>query len=191
MTHITPQQFAAAFLQAASAAETEIIARWDGPLRDYTSLMFTTVFPAIAPHLGVECYSGDYFLLDCIYYAERDIEHFSPNSYYAKYLSVSLEHENNIAGTAVEMNKLQLFNTPLKVLITYAHLPSERALFLERYAKIVRAADVFGDFATFRRQLVIFGSSREAAIDWHFFVYEESGFQEIQVAYALRSLGAN
>ena len=182
MTRVTPEQFAAAFLRAATASQAEILERWNGPRRDYTSLIFANVLPAIATPLGIECYNGDYYGLDCVYYAQRDIEHFGPNTYYANCISVALEHENIIEGTAVEMNKLQLFNASLKVLITYAQLPSDRAFHLDRYAKMVRAADIFGDFATLRRQLVIFGSTRESAVDWHFFVYEDAEFRELQVA---------
>ena len=182
MIRVTPEQFSGAFLRAATTSQVEILERWNGPRRDYTSLIFTNVLPAIAAPLGIECYNGDYYGLDCVYYAERDIEHFAPNTYYAHCISVALEHENIIAGTAVEMNKLQLFNAPLKVLITYAQLPSDREFHLGRYAKMVKAADIFGDFSTLRRQLVIFGSTREAGVDWHFFVYEDAGFREIQVA---------
>jgi len=67
----------------------------------------------------------------------------------------------------------------LKVLITYAQDSTVRNFHLTRYAKIVQGADLFGDFATLRRQLVIFGSIANDVITWHFYAYESSGFQEI------------
>jgi hypothetical protein len=117
-------------------------------------------------------YSADYYTLVCIYYTERDTDHFSPDTTYAKYICIALEHENDIRGSAIEMNKLQLFNAPLKVLITYTQHASERAAYLESYTKILRGADIFGDFATHRRQLVVFGDKQETTVNWRFYVYE-------------------
>jgi hypothetical protein len=178
MIRVTPLQFKVAFLQVVSAAQVDLVTRWDAR-KDYTALMRATILPSIASHLGVQVYSADYYTLDCIYFAERDAAHFGTQATYATCISIALEHENDIAGTAIEVNKLQLFNAPLKVLITYAQTASERAFYLERYCKIIRAADIFDDFATLRRQLVIFGSRQELAANWHFYAYEASGFQDV------------
>ena len=183
MTRITPQQFKDAFLRAISASKEDILARWYGPQADYTRLMRETVLPEIGNQLNIKVYSADYYTLDCIYYTERDTEYFSSNTTYAKYICIALEHENNVRSSATEMNKLQLFNAPLKVLITYtAPHASERAAYLERYTKILQGADVFGDFATHRRQLVVFGDRQETTVNWHFYAYEATGFQEIHNA---------
>ena len=181
MIRITPQQFKDAFLQVVSNAQTDLLTRWDAA-KDYTSFMRETIFPALAPLLGVKVYSGDYYTLDCIYFTERDTEHFGAHTTYATHLNIALEHENDIRGSATEVNKLQLFNAPLKVLITYCHDASERDFYLQRYNKILRAADIFGDIATLRRQLVIFGTRHDSSINWHFYAYEPSGFQELQLA---------
>src|SRR5438128_972707 len=132
MIRITPQQFKDAFLAVITAAQGELITRWDVP-RDYTSFMRGTILPAVAPSLGLHVYSGEYYTLDCIYFAESDAEHFGSLATYATSISIALEHENFISGTATEMNKLQLFNAPLKVLITYSQSESERAFYLQRY----------------------------------------------------------
>ncbi len=181
MTRISPEQFRNAFLQVVSATQAECLARWD-TRRPYTAHMRETILPGIAPVLGVQVCPWDYYTLDCVYFAERDTESFGPQSNYAKCFSVALEHENDISGTAVEMNKLQLFNAPLKVLITYADTEAQRAYYLECYARIVREADIFGDFTTLRRQLVIFGSRDDCNAYWHFYTFEEDGFRELKVA---------
>src|SRR6266567_5247234 len=177
MTTISPQQFKDAFLQVVTKYQTDLITRWAAK-KDYTPFMRDRILPEIAPLLGIEVYSGDYYTLDCIYYTSKDTEHFGAHTTYASFISIALEHENDIRGTATEMNKLQLFNAPLKVLITYCQSASERALYLEHYKKILQAGDIFGDFATLRRHLVIFGSRHESVANWHFYVYESSGFQE-------------
>jgi hypothetical protein len=177
----SPQQFKDAFLQADSTFQSEIFDCW-GNWPERTHIMLKTVSPAIAQILNVNVYPGDYYTLDSIYYTERDTEHFPETSYHAKNICVALEHENNITRSVEEMNKLQLFNTPLKVLITYNPHASERAAQLARYTKILENADVFGDFATLRRQMVIFGDKQEAKVHWQFYVYETTGFQEMRNA---------
>jgi len=64
---------------------------------------------------------------------------------------------------------------PLKVLITYAAEGAETESLLRRYEGIMSDADVFNDFATLRKQLVIFGTPRTMR-EWRFYVYESDGF---------------
>ena len=190
MTQITPERFKDAFLQVVSARETDLLTRWDAPY-DYTLFMQHTVLAEIAPLLGLE-YFPEYYKIDGIYFAERDLEHFAQGSTYATSLSVALEHENDIRYSAHEVNKLQLYNTPLKVLITYSTggpeakpdiVAAEHKFYLERYAKILRKGDIFNDFASLRRHLIIFGSVQKVEgnypVKWEFYAYESSGFQEL------------
>ena len=178
MKRITPQQFKDAFLQAVSNEQSRLLELWYAK-GEYTQFVKSTVLRDIGQHIGLNTYSHEYWYLDCIYYESFDLEHFSAKSSFAHYIAVALEHENDLTSTYVEMNRLSTFNTPLKVLITYAQTPAERALYLEHYTKILRAADIFGDFATQKRQLVIFGSENGTTASWHFYVYEASGFQEL------------
>jgi len=53
--------------------------------------------------------------------------------------------------TFVEMNKLQHYNTPLKVFIGYASDDLDAAVWLKGYGEIIRDADIFRDIATHRR----------------------------------------
>jgi|UniRef100_UPI0037832C52 hypothetical protein len=178
MTRITPLQFKDAFLTAVTSVDSQIVALWD-ERRDYTALILDIVFPKIATELGISVFNANYYYLDSIFYAERDGGHFGPTATYAKCISIAMEHEHDVTGTAVEMNKLQLFNAPLKVLITYAQTEQMRSFYLDRYTKIVREADIFADFATLRRSLVIFGSLSGQVVTWYFYAYDSSGFQVI------------
>ena len=90
-----------------------------------------------------------------------------------------MEHENYARGSCNEMNKLQLFNSPLKVLITYARPGFGLEEHLERYTKIVRWADAFGDFTIHRRQLVVFGDMPLGIPEWRGYAYESNGFVQI------------
>ncbi len=178
MVHITPNQFKDAFLKAVSLVESQVVELWDEK-RDYTALVLDIIFPEVAKQLGLSVYNANYYYLDSIFYAEKDLEHFNSTNTYAKCISIAMEHEHDIRGTAVEVNKLQLFNAPLKVLITYAQNDSIRSFYLDRYTKIIQGADIFSDIATLRRQLVIFGSVADDVVTWHFYAYEPTGFQVI------------
>jgi hypothetical protein len=43
----------------------------------------------------------------------------------------------------------------------------------------MREADVFSDFSTLRKQLVIFGSRDGNKVNWGFYVYKDGGFFRI------------
>ena len=178
MKIVSPQQFKTAFQDVASLLEPDILRCWTSGSQ-FTALFRRTILAQVAEELGLEVYSEkDYYWLDAIFYEEKDTVHFGPDKTYAKYISVALEHENIPTDTAIEMNKLQLFNTPLKVLITYGN-GNNAEMFLEKYARIVADADVFSDFTTKRRQLVIFGpagSRPPAQLNWSFYVYANGSF---------------
>ena len=76
------------------------------------------------------------------------------------------------------MNKLQLINSPLKVLITYASTEWHQG-YLKEYAEMIKAADVFMDISTQRKQLVVFGHEEEKRISWFFYQYGNGKFNEI------------
>jgi len=58
-------------------------------------------------------------------------------------LNVVIEHENASGKTTyIEINKLQHYNTPLKVFIGYVSSDEKAAALLEEYAKIIHDADI-------------------------------------------------
>jgi hypothetical protein len=82
---------------------------------------------------------------------------------------------NKPVKTHEVMNKLQMFNAPLKVLITYAAEGAEGDSLLRKYEAVISESDVFSDIATLRQQLVIFGTPKTLR-DWRFYAYENDGF---------------
>jgi hypothetical protein len=112
-------------------------------------------------------------------FLDRDTVNFKPQWTYVHSISVALEHENNAGDSMVEINKLQLFNAPLKVLVPYPYLrqgPNSADSLLRRYAEAIQLADLFDDFSTLRRQLVIFGSKVNGNVVWRGFEYLEQAF---------------
>ena len=158
MTHISPERFYSSFEAVAREYQPQLTQCWNS-CPQYTALIRGQFLPALSKRLDLCCYGEDYYTLDAIFYSKADTTHFPSQWVYAESISVALEHEHDANGTFTEMHKLQLFNCPLKVLITYPYSrgKNEAARLLESYADIVARADVFNDISTLRRQLVIFG----------------------------------
>lgn len=182
MKKITPERFRDAFSGVVSSAEPSIRSVY-GRSKDLTALMRSDILPAVAEKLGLKCYSDkDYYWLDAIFCEEYDLKNF-PGKKYARNITVAIEHENDIDSTASEMNKLQIYNASLKVLITYCTYCDHDVdldYWLPMYTDIVEGADVFSDFSTKRRQLVVFGTLWNGdELLWRYFLYDGSGFVKI------------
>jgi hypothetical protein len=107
-------------------------------------------------------------------YEERGVDNTGKYATYANWISVAIEHENDSSRAHEKMNKLQSFNAPLKVLITYAADDASDIL-LQKYENLIKSADVFNDVATLRQQLVILGTPKTVR-EWRFYAYENGGF---------------
>jgi hypothetical protein len=110
-----------------------------------------------------------------MFYEERATDDFGNFTAYAKWISVAIEHANHGSKGHETINKLQAFNAPLKVLITYAAEGAETDALLSKYQKVMSGSDVFNDFATLRQQLLILGTPRTIR-KWRFYAYESDGF---------------
>jgi hypothetical protein len=144
-------------------------------VESYTYFMRSNIFPKIARQLGLLAWNKEYYALSGMFYEERGRDYFGKYTTYAKWISVALEHANRPAKTHEEINKLQMFNAPLKVLITYAAEGAEGDSLLRRYEAVISESDTFNDIATLRQQLVIFGTPKTRR-EWRFYAYESDGF---------------
>lgn len=185
MRRVTPEQFADAFLYALSHHANELNAHWDLSkpagyrVASYTQLIRENLLPTTAGQLGLHHFCSDYYTLDAIFYSERDTENFGTVSTYAKFIEVAIEHELNAWDAHRELNKLQLFNSPLKVLITYATRENDRQDLLRKFEKLLAEADCFGDVSTLRRQLVIFGSEDDIT-NWACYRYANGALRQFE-----------
>jgi hypothetical protein len=182
MKIVSPIQFKEAFEKVSSEVTQELIDLWQKP-KEYTKFMRSTILPRMADELCLEVYCHvDYWkLLDAIFYERKDTLHFADDMVYAEYITIAVEFENLPRDSRIEMNKLQLFNTPLKVLITYADEATAEDL-LAIYARIMNTSDVFSDFSTQRRQLVIFGPDPfkiANQLNWTFHIFDNGSFKSI------------
>jgi hypothetical protein len=181
MKKVTPERFKAVFGSVVTepSIQSWIVSDWNNR-SFYTSKMRLEVLPSVAKRLELLAYSGkDYYWLDAIFCEAYDHDHFPVNSQFAKYIAVAIEHEHDCGSTVSEMNKLQIYNTPLKVLITYCNSDNKTEELLAKYAKIMREADVFSDFDHLRKQLVIIGKLKGTLVDWFYYVYDGSCFVRI------------
>jgi hypothetical protein len=175
MKTITPREFRNAFVAVLKAEQDSFRTAVGFEAKSYTYFMRSNIFPQIAKHLGLLAWNKEYYALDGMFYEERGTDDFGKYTTYAKWISVALEHANKPSKTHEEIHKLQMFNAPLKVLITYAAEGAESDSLLRKYEAVVKDSDVFNDFATLRQQLVIFGTPK-AFREWRFHVYESDGF---------------
>ena len=179
MIIITPEQFRDSFQKIITnqTNSQKVLGQWYKQ-KDFTKMMRDEILPCVAPDIGLKCYSEkDYYWLDAIFYENNDTNHFGKDTIFANYIAVAIEHEHIDRGTAVEMNKLQLFNCPLKVLITYPG--KDKKGLLDTYTEIIKSADIFSDISTLRKQLVIFGFKEDNEIIWEYHVYDGHNFSRI------------
>jgi hypothetical protein len=175
MKNITPREFRNAFVAVMKAEHNSFRTAASFEAKSYTYFMRSNIFPKIARHLGLLAWNKEYYSLDAMFYEERGRDNFGKYTTYAKWISVALVHANKAAKTHEEINKLQMFNAPLKVLITYAAEGADSDSLLRTYEAVIGESDVFNDIATLRQQLVIFGTPKTIR-DWRFYVYENDGF---------------
>jgi hypothetical protein len=175
MNKITPRDFRNAFVAVMGSERDSFRTAIGFETKSYNYFMRSTIYPRIARHLGLLCWNKEYYTLDGMFYEERGVDETGKFATYANWVSVAIEHENDASRAHETMNKLQLFNAPLKVLITYAALGNASDSLLRKYENIIKASDVFNDFATLRQQLVVLGTPKTAA-EWRFYAYEDDGF---------------
>jgi len=132
------------------------------------------MYPKIARLLGLSSWNKEYYTLDGMLYEERGVDATGKFASYANWVSVAIEHEIDASLAQETMNKLQMFNAPLKVLITYAPTGNATDSLLRKYENTIRSSDVFNDVATLRQQLVILGTPK--TVEWRLYAYENDGF---------------
>jgi hypothetical protein len=175
MKIISPRDFRNAFDAVLKAEHNSFRTAMTFEAKSYAYFMRSNIFPKIARRLGLLAWSKSYYALDGMFYEERGRDASGKYTAYAKWISVALEHANRPSRTHEEISKLQMFNAPLKVLITYAAEGDETESLLHKYETIIGESDVFNDMSTLRKQLVILGSPHGVQ-DWRFYAYESDGF---------------
>lgn len=175
MHKVTPRDFRDAFVAVMKAERDEFRAAIGFETKSYRYFMRATIYARVARRLGLQSWKKEYYTLDGMLYEERGVDDTGRYATYANWISVAIEHETDAARAHETMNKLQLFNAPLKVLITYAAEGAATDALLRRYENVIRASDVFRDVATLRQQLVVLGTPKTAE-PWRFYAYENDGF---------------
>ena len=172
---ITPRQFRNAFVAVMESERESFRAAVSFETKSYNFYMRTTIYPRVSRQLGLLSWNKEYYTLDGMLYEERGLDDTGKYASYANWISVAIEHETESARAIEKMNKLQSFNSPLKVLITYAAEGVATDSLLRKYENLVKSSDVFNDVATLRQQLVILGTPKTVR-EWRFYAYEDDGF---------------
>ncbi len=181
---VSPEEFNAAFLAVARRHRAAIEAAWWGSPK-YTRLLLNDgdgVLLAVAKKLGLKYYQGCWGI-DAVMYEKMDTDNFGTEGW-PEQLTVVVEHENIVGGARGgahnEINKMSIYNSPLKVLVTYPWTRTRHDR-LKEYADILRRADVFKDFGTKRKHLVIFGLWLDDNVRWESYVYRLRKFVPLEV----------
>lgn len=175
MNKITPRDFRNAFVAVMQAERDSFRTAVGFETKNYNFYMRTTIYPRVGRQLGLRAWNKEYYTLDGMLYEERGTDDTGKYATYANWISVAIEHENDASRALEKMNKLQSFNAPLKVLITYAADGAATDALLMKYEHLIKSSDVFNDVATLRQQLVILGTPKTVR-DWRFYAYENGGF---------------
>ena len=175
MNKVSPRDFRNAFLAVMASERDSFRTAVGFETKSYYYFMRTTMYPRIGRHLGLLAWNKEYYTLDGMLYEERGVEDSGKYATYANWISVAIEHESDSSKAQEKMNKLQSFNAPLKVLITYAADGPATDTLLKRYENVIKSSDVFNDVATLRQQLVILGTPKTVR-EWRFYAYEDGGF---------------
>jgi hypothetical protein len=175
MNKISPREFRNAFVTVMQAEHASFRAAVGFETKSYNFFMRTTIYPRVARQLGLLAWNKEYYTLDGMLYEERGVDDTGKYATYANWISVAIEHENDSFRAHEKMNKLQSFNAPLKVLITYAADGAATEALLRKYENLIKSADVFNDIATLRQQLVILGTPKTVR-EWRVYAYENDGF---------------
>ena len=150
MKSITPREFRNAFVTVLKSEHASFRTAVGFEAKSYTYFMRSSIFPKVAKQLGLLTWNKEYFGLGVMFYEERGTDRSGNYANYAKWVSVALEHENKPFKSHEDINKLQMFNVPLKVLITYAADGEESEALLKKYEGIIKDSDLFGDVAASR-----------------------------------------
>jgi len=175
MNKITPRDFRNAFIEVMKAQRDSFREAVGFETKSYNYFVRSSIYPLVARRLGLSAWKGEYYTLDGMFYEERGTDDTGRYANFANWISVAIEHQNDASKAHETMNKLQLFNAPLKVLVSYAAPGAATDSLLRRYETIIKASDVFHDVATLRQQLVILGTPKTVA-EWRFYAYENDGF---------------
>lgn len=175
MKTFAPRDFRNAFMAVLKAEHLGFRTAVGFEPKSYAYFVRSHLFPRIAKQLGLLTWNKDYHGLESMFYEERGTDAYGNYTAFARWVSVVIEHERVAAKSLERISKLQLYNVPLKVLISYAAEGEETDSLLRKYAGVISDADIFKDTATLRQQLVIFGTPKTAR-DWRFYVYENDGF---------------
>jgi hypothetical protein len=175
MNKVTPRDFRNAFVAVMQSERDEFRTAVGFETKSYNFYMRTTIYPRVARQLGLLSWNKEYYTLDGMLYEERGVDGTGKYATYANWISVAIEHENDSSRAHEKMNKLQSFNAPLKVLITYVPDGPASESLLRKYEDLIKSSDVFNDVATLRQQLVILGTPKTVR-EWRFYAYENDGF---------------
>lgn len=178
---VDPRTFREAFTPVLSSHESLLREAW--PRGGEFTKVWTSrdgILEKLGKRLELECHP-EYWTIDAVFYKQADTRNFPVGpARYAEAIAIALEHENISTSAHEELNKLSIIDAPLKVLVTYADPGDYADELLSRFADILVRADTFGDFATRRRHVVLFGSMDGSDVKWRYYIFTGHAFSPLE-----------
>ena len=177
---IDPEKFIMAFNKCRLEFEGKFLENWSKK-KQFTDVFINELLPKIGKELELNCYNGNYYYLDAIFYHKKFREYFEDNTTYAESLIIAFEHEHEHFRSHEEIYKLALFNAPLKVLVTYPPDEDEEQKLMKKFTDVLNRADILKTFNSIHKHLVICGGKtpQDKKTMWTFYLYRNSNFEKL------------
>jgi hypothetical protein len=175
------KNFLNAWLSVCSDRESEINTIWDNN-KEYTKLVISSdnsIVVDVAKRLELECFNGDYYYIDSVFYKNSDLIPGISQGCYLKDIRIAFEHENNFSsGLFQEVSHLLQTKCNLKVLVSYPDSIEKEKNELDYLHSIINSSEN-SDFASGKEEFLILFNLGVPGV-WKGWLYTENNWQLIE-----------
>ncbi len=132
------------------------------------------VIQKVANEIKLDCYSGDYYSLDAVFYTKKDLVSNIPhNSCWLKEIQIAFEHENIFNNNLYqEVAHLLITRCNLKVLVSYPNYEKEPTT--DYLHDIISSCSIAQEISEKENFLLILGYYSGGKCEWEGWVYKNS-----------------
>lgn len=176
------KKFASEWLNVFRSRESEINLVRRGS-REYTKLIISSensVVLDLAKRLELECFNGDYYYIDSVFYKKNDLIPDISHGCYLKDIRIAFEHENDFnSGLFQEVSHLLQTKCNLKVLVSYPETLAQAESELDYLYSIIKSSEN-SDFISGKEEFLVLFNFGEAT-HWRSWIYSQNGWKLINL----------
>ncbi|WP_434999776.1 hypothetical protein ACRZ5S_18170 [Vibrio scophthalmi] len=137
-----------------------------------------SIVKGVAEKLDLNCYNGDYYYIDSVFYDNDDYIKDFPEQCFLTGIRIAFEHENSFkSGLFQEVAHLLLINCDLKVVVSYPPDEISESQELDYLHGIISASKVAEEISNNKSFLFIMGHA--VPYKWVAWQYNKSGWIKI------------